>query len=84
MPSSTILHEAEQLKHVSQRLELTADEHPSVTDAILTICGTIRSTATLWKCWWLHDWVALRHNRVCFIEQTPLAHLCTVRWKYSE
>ncbi len=47
MPSSSILHEAEQLKRVSQRLELTAEEHPTVTDAILTICGTIRSTATL-------------------------------------
>ncbi|HEX4921024.1 MAG TPA: hypothetical protein VFV92_09825 [Candidatus Bathyarchaeia archaeon] len=47
MPSKALLHEAQQLKNVSGRLELLADEHPTVTDAILTICGTIRSTATI-------------------------------------
>ena len=47
MPSKALLHEAQQLKDVSGRLELLADEHPGVTDAILTICGTIRSTATI-------------------------------------
>jgi hypothetical protein len=46
MPSKALLHEAQQLKDVSG-LELLADEHPTVTDAILTICGTIRSTATI-------------------------------------
>jgi len=47
MPASAILHEAQQLKQVSHRLESTAEEHPSVGEALLTICGTIRSTATL-------------------------------------
>ena len=47
MPSKALLHEAQQLKDVSGRLELLADEHPTVTDAILSICGTIRSTATM-------------------------------------
>lgn len=47
MPSKALLHEAQQLKDVSGRLELLADEHPTVTDAILKICGTIRSTATI-------------------------------------
>ena len=47
MPADAILHEAQQLKNVSQRLETAADEHPTVTEALLTICGTIRSTATL-------------------------------------
>ena len=47
MPSKALLHEAQQLKDVSERLESLADEHPTVTDAILTICGTIRSTATI-------------------------------------
>lgn len=47
MPSKALLHEAQQLKDVSGRLELLADEHPTVTDAILTISGTIRSTATI-------------------------------------
>lgn len=47
MPATTILLEAQQLKNVSQRLETAAEEHPTVTEALLTICGTIRSTATL-------------------------------------
>ena len=47
MRSKALLHEAQQLKDVSGRLELLADEHPTVTDAILTICGTIRNTATI-------------------------------------
>ena len=47
MPSKALLHEAQKLKDVSGRLELLADEHPTVTDAILKICGTIRSTATI-------------------------------------
>jgi len=47
VPSKALLYEAQQLKDVSGRLELLADEHPTVTDAILTICGTIRSTATI-------------------------------------
>jgi len=47
MPSKALLHEAQQLKDVSGRLELLADEHPTVTDAILTSGGTIRSTATI-------------------------------------
>ena len=47
MPSKALLDEAQQLKNVSQRLELLADQHPPVTDALLTICGTIRSTAAI-------------------------------------
>jgi len=47
MPVSAILHEAQKLKQVSQRLESAAEDHPSVTEALLTICGTIRSTTTL-------------------------------------
>ena len=47
MPPKALLHEAQQLKDVSGRLELLADEHPTVADAILSISGTIRSTATI-------------------------------------
>ncbi|HET7893071.1 MAG TPA: hypothetical protein VFL34_16205 [Candidatus Sulfotelmatobacter sp.] len=47
MPPKALLREAQQLKEVSGRLELLAEDHPTVTDAILTICGTIRSTATI-------------------------------------
>jgi hypothetical protein len=47
MPAGDILREAQELKKVCQRLELLAEQHPPVTDAILTVCGTIRSTATI-------------------------------------
>ena len=47
MPAKALLDEAQQLKDVSGRLESLADKHPTVTDAILKICGTIRSTATI-------------------------------------
>ena len=47
MPSQAILHEAEQLKAVCERLELIAEQHPLVTDALLTISGSIRQTATI-------------------------------------
>ena len=47
MPSKALLYEAQQLNEVSGRLEVLADEHPTVTEAILTICRTIRSTATI-------------------------------------
>lgn len=47
MPSNPLLHEAQQLKDVSGRLELLADQHPSVTGAILAICGAVRTNATM-------------------------------------
>jgi hypothetical protein len=47
MPSRPILEEVRQLQNVCQRLELLAEDHPSVTDAVLSICASIRSTATL-------------------------------------
>ena len=48
MRSNALLQEAQQLKEVSGRLELLVDEHPTVTDAILTISGTIRSKRLVW------------------------------------
>lgn len=47
MPSEAILHEAKLLKNVCQRLETIAEHHPPVTEALLTVCGTIRETAVL-------------------------------------
>jgi hypothetical protein len=47
MPSNTLLHEAQELKAVSGRLELLADQHPTVTDAILAISGSVRTNATM-------------------------------------
>jgi hypothetical protein len=42
-----LLSEAERVKSVSNRLEWLADRHPHVTQALLTIAESIRSTATL-------------------------------------
>jgi hypothetical protein len=47
MPSNAILHEATQLYNVSDRLDLLAEEHPLVSEALITISGSVRNTATL-------------------------------------
>jgi len=47
MASQEILHEVEKLKNICQRLELLADQHPSLSEALVTISGTISSTAML-------------------------------------
>jgi hypothetical protein len=47
MPSNALLDEAQQLHHVSDRLDSLAEQHPLVSDALLSISGSVRSTATL-------------------------------------
>ena len=47
MHSNPILHEAEQLHNVSDRLDVLAEEHPVVSEALITISGSVRNTATL-------------------------------------
>ena len=47
MPSDAILHEAQQLHNVSDRLDGLADEHPVVSEALITTSGNVRHTATL-------------------------------------
>jgi hypothetical protein len=47
MPASALLSEVAHLNAVSERLDLLADRHPPVTEALLTISETIRSAATL-------------------------------------
>jgi len=47
MPPSAILHEAQQLHNVSDRLDSLADQHPVVSDALAAISGSVRNTATL-------------------------------------
>jgi hypothetical protein len=47
MPANTILQEAQKLHDVSERLDLLADEHPIVSEALITISGNVRHTATL-------------------------------------
>ncbi|MGA9642965.1 MAG: hypothetical protein WBQ72_16330 [Terriglobales bacterium] len=47
MPPSLILHEAQQLYKVSDRLDLLSEQHPTVSAALTTISGSVRNTATL-------------------------------------
>ena len=47
MPSNAILHEAQQLHSVSDRLDTLAEQHPLVSEALITISGSVRNTATL-------------------------------------
>jgi hypothetical protein len=47
MHSNAILNEATQLYKVSDRLDLLAEEHPLVSEALITISGSVRNTATL-------------------------------------
>jgi hypothetical protein len=46
-PFEDILQEAGQLKNVCERLESLADQHPIVEDALTSISGNIRDTATV-------------------------------------
>jgi hypothetical protein len=47
MPSISILHEVQQLYNVSDRLDSLAEQHPLVSEALVTISGSVRNTATL-------------------------------------
>jgi hypothetical protein len=47
MHTNPILHEVQQLYNVSDRLDLLAEEHPVVSEALITISGSVRNTATL-------------------------------------
>ena len=47
MVFEAILDEVEQLQSVSTRLEGLAEQHPPVSEALVTIAGNVRSTATI-------------------------------------
>jgi hypothetical protein len=47
MHSNSILHEVQQLYNVSDRLETLSEQHPLVSEALITISGSFRNTATL-------------------------------------
>jgi len=47
MHPNAILHEVQQLYNVSDHLDLLSEQHPLVSEAILTISGSVRNTATL-------------------------------------
>ena len=47
MDSNAILHEVQQLYNVSDRLDSLSEQHPLVTEALISISGSVRNTATL-------------------------------------
>lgn len=47
MHTNAILQEAQQLHSVSDRLDSLAGQHPLVSEALITISGSVRNTATL-------------------------------------
>jgi hypothetical protein len=47
MPFEAILREADQLNNVGTRLEGLAEQHPLMSEALITIAENVRSTATL-------------------------------------
>jgi hypothetical protein len=49
MPANEILHEAKKLDDVSDRLDVLADEHPPVEEALTVISGNVHETANLLK-----------------------------------
>jgi len=47
MHPNAILHEVQQLYNVSDRLDSLAEQHPLVSEALITISGSVRNTAAL-------------------------------------
>jgi len=47
MPLNAILQEAQHLHGVSNRLDVLAEHHPPVSDALISISESVRNTATL-------------------------------------
>lgn len=47
MPSTAILHEAQRLHNVSDRLDTLAGVHPVVSEALITISENVRNSATV-------------------------------------
>ncbi len=47
MHTNAILHEVQQLYNVGDRLDSLAGQYPLVSEALITISGSVRNTATL-------------------------------------
>jgi hypothetical protein len=47
MHPKALLHEVQELHNVSDRLDLLAGQHPFVAEALISISGSVRNTATL-------------------------------------
>lgn len=55
MPMQALLYEIDQLRKVSERLQTLADQHPSVTEALIRIAAHVLNTATLLQSWYKAD-----------------------------
>jgi hypothetical protein len=47
MAFEAVLDEVDQLHNVSTRLEGLAEQHSHITEALMTIAGSVRNTATI-------------------------------------
>ena len=47
MPGTAVLQEGQKLYRVNDRLDSLAEQHPLVSEALITISGSVRNTATL-------------------------------------
>jgi hypothetical protein len=47
MPAKEILQEAKKLHKVSESLDLLADQHAPVAEALMILAGTVRNSASL-------------------------------------
>jgi hypothetical protein len=47
MPPTAILYEIQKLYDVSDRLDSLSEQHPLVAEALISISGSVRNTATL-------------------------------------
>jgi hypothetical protein len=47
MPPTAMLYEIQRLYDVSDRLDSLAEQHPLVSEALMTISGSVRNTAIL-------------------------------------
>jgi hypothetical protein len=47
MHPNPILHEVQELYNVSDRLDSLSGQHPLVSEALISISGSVRNTATL-------------------------------------
>jgi hypothetical protein len=47
MPFQSILREVDQLHNVSTRLEALAEQHPLLSEPLITVAESVRNTATI-------------------------------------
>ncbi|MGA6987219.1 MAG: hypothetical protein WBZ01_14285 [Terriglobales bacterium] len=47
MPFQAILREVDQLYNVSTHLDALAEQHPLLSESLMTIAGSVRNAATL-------------------------------------